>query len=162
MSQSMMLWFWLGAGALLMLLELVLPGAVVVFLGLGAWVVALAVYLGFVDTWMSSFTLWFISSLVLLFTLRSLGQKYLSGDSERRSTDEDLDAFGTVVDVVEGMKSGEEGRIKFRGTTWKAVCYETDLEPGARAKIVYRENLVWVLEPVPESEIEPSLGDLLP
>ena len=70
-----MISFWLVLGVVLTLLELVLPGAVAVFLGFGALAVALALYLGLVEGWISAFTFWFISSLLLLIILRSFLQR---------------------------------------------------------------------------------------
>ncbi len=150
-----MIWFWIIFGIILIVLELVLPGAVVVFLGFGALIVALAVYLGLVEGWISAFTLWFISSLLLIIALRSVLQRYMpEGEAERQSTDEDLDAYGAVVEVAEAMSPQQAGRIHFRGTTWPAICYESALRPGQKAKIIHRENLLWVIEPFDPSEAD--------
>ena len=130
-----------------MVLELVVPGAVLVFLGAGALLVALLVWLGLIQTWVASTTTWFIASLVFLLVLRSLFQRFISGDTEKQSTDEDLDAYGQVVDVVEAISPGEEGRIRYRGTTWQAVCHDQTLAAGTKAQIICRENLIWTVEP---------------
>ena len=142
-----MLTTWIVAGAVLIVLELIVPGAILVFLGAGALLVALLVWLGLIQTWVASITTWFIASLILLLALRSLLQRFISGDAERQSTDEDLDAYGEVVDVVEAIAPGEEGRIRFRGTTWQAVCYDQTLEAGTKAQIICREDLIWTVEP---------------
>lgn len=143
-----MIWFWIALGLILIALELVLPGAVVIFLGLGALVVALALYLGLIEGWVSAFTLWFISSLLLIIALRTLLQRYMpEGDQEWQSTDEDLDAYGALVEVAEAMSPDQQGRIHFRGSTWPAICYERALQAGEKAKIIHRENLLWVIEP---------------
>ena len=129
-----MIWFWLILGVVLILVELVLPGAVVVFLGFGALAVALAIYLGLVEGWMSAFTLWFIGSLLLLIILRSFLQRYMpQGEAQRQSTDEDLDAYGAVITVAEAMSPDQAGRIHFRGTTWPGICYEKALQSGEKA-----------------------------
>ena len=142
-----MLTTWIVAGAVLIVLELIVPGMVLVFLGAGALLVALLVWLGLIETWVASITTWFIASLVLLLVLRSLFQRFMSGDAETQSTDEDFDAYGEVVDVVEAMGPDKEGRIRYRGTTWQAACYDHTLEAGAKAQIVCRENLLWIVEP---------------
>ena len=142
-----MLTTWIVAGVVLLVLELVVPGAVLVFLGAGALLVALLIWLGLIQTWVTSITAWFIVSLLLLLILRSLFQRFVSGDTERQSTDEDLDAYGEVVEVAETIAPGEEGRIRFRGTTWQAVCYDHTLEVGTKAQIICRENLIWTVEP---------------
>ena len=150
-----MIWFWLILGVVLILLELVLPGAVVVFVGFGALMVALALYLGMVAGWTSAFTLWFISSPLLIIILRSFLQRYMpKGESQRQSTDEDLDAYGALLTVAEAMSPDQAGRIHFRGTTWPGICYEKALQSGEKAKIIHRENLLWVVEPYRQSDAE--------
>lgn len=142
-----MLTTWIVAGAVLIVLELIVPGMVLVFLGAGALLVALLVWLGLVQTWVASITTWFIASLVLLLVLRGFFQRFISGDAETQSTDEDFDTYGKVVDVVEAIGPDKEGRIRYRGTTWQAACYDNTLEAGTKAKIVCRENLIWIVEP---------------
>ena len=142
-----MLTTWIVIGIILMVLELIVPGMVLVFLGAGALVVAALIWAGPIQTWVVATTVWFIASLIMLVTLRHLFQRFVSGDVEEQSTDEDLDAFGHVVEVVEEIAPGKEGRIRFRGSTWPAACYDATLEVGSSAKIIYRENLMWVVEP---------------
>ena len=124
-----------------------MPGMVLVFLGAGALLVAFLVWLGLIETWVASITTWFIASLVLLLALRSLFQRFVSGDAETQPTDEDFAAYGEVVDVVEAIGPNKEGRIRYRGTTWQAGYYDHTLEAGTKARIVFRENLVWIVEP---------------
>ena len=142
-----MLTTWIVVGAGLIVLELIVPGAVLVFLGAGALLVALFIWLGLIQTWVTSITAWSISSLVLLLVLRNFFQRFVSGDVEKQSTDEDIDAYGDVVDVVETIGPDREGRIRYRGTTWQATSYDYTLEAGTKAQIVYRESLVWIVEP---------------
>lgn len=138
---------WLVFGVVLIVLELIVPGAVLVFLGAGALLVGLFVWMGLIHTWVASITAWFIASLFLLIVLRSFFQRFISGDTEKQSTDEDYDAYGEVVDVVESIDPDTQGRIRYRGTTWQAACYDHAIEAGSKAQIVYRENLVWIVEP---------------
>jgi membrane protein implicated in regulation of membrane protease activity len=149
-----MLITWIITGAVLILAELIVPGLVLVFLGAGAFVVALLVWLGVIESWVTAFLTWFISSLFMLLVLRSLFQRLMPGEARRQSADEDLDAYGEEVDVVETITPEKEGRISYRGTTWKAACYEKTIEAGGKARIVYRENLIWVVEPVAASGSE--------
>jgi membrane protein implicated in regulation of membrane protease activity len=145
-----MMWYWIGAGIVLALLELVVPGAVLVFLGLAAVIVGLLLMTGLISGVVQAFTAWFIISLILLFTLRGLAQRFMPGEESWQSTDEDADAYGLIVEVSETIEKMEQGRIRFRDSTWPATCYEQTLETGAKARIVTRDNLVWVVEPVDE------------
>ncbi len=139
---------WFIGGVLLMLLEFIIPGGIIFFLGLGATGVALLLYTGVIEGWLQAFTAWFIGSLALLFGLRGLVQKLLPAHIERGKTDEDLDAYDQRAQVVEPIPAGGQGRIEFRGSTWKAKNYHEDqsLEPGTPVRIVFRDNLVWTVE----------------
>ncbi|MDQ2076252.1 NfeD family protein [Marinimicrobium sp. ABcell2] len=141
---------WFIAGAVLMLLELVIPGGIVIFLGIGAVLVSFLLYTGVIDGWLQAFTVWFIGSLVLVFALRGLVQKLIPAQVERGKTDEDLDAYDQVAVVAERIPAQGEGRINFRGSTWAARCHQPDLEveAGTQVRVVLRENLVWLVEPV--------------
>ena len=139
--------YWLVSGIVLIILELVVPGAILMFLGSGALVVALLLWTGVLSHWMGAFTAWFVVSLALILVFRSMVQRISGGKSDRQSTDEDGDAAGTVVIVTEAIRPGAEGRIRYRGTTWPAICHDRVLEVDARAKLRHRENLAWVVEP---------------
>ncbi len=141
-------WFWLIFGLCLIFIELMVPGLVVIFLGIGALFIALLLWLGVLKTWISSFTAWFISSLAFLILLRGVFKKYLPGEVTKNYIDEDDDAFGSVVDVIETVTSeNNDGRIKFRGTSWTAKCIEGEIKTGEKAKIIYRDDMVWIVEP---------------
>ena len=137
---------WLIAGGLLMLVELVVPGLVVVFFGLAAVIVGLAAGLGWVDGWAGALALWSVTSTGLVLGVRGGVKRLSPGEEERASTDEELDAFGERVVVVDPIAPEQTGRIRFRGSTWPARTGEERLEPGAHARIVTRENLVWIVE----------------
>ncbi len=141
-----MSWFWTVLGFVLILAEIILPGAIVIFLGLAALLVAVCLYLGLITGWVSALTLWFISSLVLIISLRHLLQKLIQGDVETQNTDEDLDAFGALAIVTEKIDPDAEGRIDFRGSSWQAKCFEGSLLPGTKVKIISREDITWIVE----------------
>lgn len=142
-------WFWLILGLSLIGAELVVPGLVVVFLGLGAFLVAGAVGLGFVPHWMHQSTLWFISSLGFIVALRKAATQLFPAEIVvARVEGDDEDLFGHVVDVVDEISADNaDGRIRLRGVSWTATSIEHTLPAGSKAKLVYRENLVWVVEP---------------
>ena len=140
--------FFLVLGLVLMVLEFVVPGLVVVFLGAAALVIAGATGLGLIEGWYAAFTAWFVTSLVMVLGVRSAFTRFLPGSAVRQLTDEDLDAYGEEVDVVETVTIKPGGRIRFRGSTWAAQTLQEELPAGTRAKVVARENLVWIVEPL--------------
>lgn len=162
MSFDLFTLIWLGLGAGLMLLELVVPGLVIVFFGVAALLVGAAAGLGLIESWGAALALWGISSTGLVFGVRGGVKRLSPGLQERGSTDEELDAFGELVLVVEAVAPDVEGRIRFRDITWQARTVEERLEAGAYARIVARENLVWIVEkdggPLLESGDPSNLG----
>ena len=132
----------------LILLELLVPGLVVIFLGIAALLVALGIYLGLLEGWMAMMTAWFFLSLILVFTLRQLFAKLAPGDTEQGNMDEDSEAFGQVVDVCAvTSQDGTRGRISFRGSTWEAESMDEPLVAGGKARLLSRDDLLWFVEP---------------
>ena len=116
-------WFLIGVAFLVG--ELALPGFVLFFFSIGSFLVSLILY--FVELSFNNQIILFISSsLISLFVLRSymqrvfLGQQRVDEDEYFRNDQFQNDAtksFGTTVDKI---SSGEFGRIKYRGTFYKA------------------------------------------
>ena len=77
---------------------------------------------------------------------------------DKSSTDEDLDAYNHIVEVAETIPPQSEGRIHFRGTTWRARNYDRDqpLAQGSQARLIFRENLVWIVEAIDMVEVNES------
>lgn len=150
--------FWFIGGALLMAAELLLPGGIIFFLGLGATLVSLLLFFGIIEGWLQAFTAWFIGSLVLLFGLRGVVQRIIPAQVNRGKTDEDLDAYGQRAEVCESIPVNGTGRIAFRGSTWTAKSHSSDqaLEVGTPVRIAYRDNLIWVVEPFGSEESAPN------
>ncbi len=142
-------WFWVILAAVFIVAELVIPGGIIIFLGIAGLIVAISMQLGFVASWANALTLWFISSLVLVVLLRGIAQKMLGGDSSVANTDEDVDALGEIVEVVKTIGPGEaKGRVVFRDIRWNAVSDGSEIPAGEKAKIVYRDNITLVVEKI--------------
>jgi inner membrane protein len=140
-------WTFLIAGILLIGTELFLPGLVVCFLGAAAIIVAGLRWIGLIPGLTESLTVWFITSIVLLLGLRHFVLRWIPSDSTYELTDEDVSAVGSIVEVVQTVSdSNQQGRIRYAGTTWPAVTRQGTLLPGQKAKLLYRDNLVWVVE----------------
>ena len=146
-------WGWLIAGGTLILSEIFIPGGVVVFLGLGALTVVLGRVVGLLGGWVDSFLTFFVVTLIYLIVLRSMLTRYFSGDASVDPLSEDVAEYGEVVEVVETVGENDKpGRIRLQDSTWPAVSLQGTIRAGQRAVIAYRENLVWVVEPLEELE----------
>ena len=148
MSPDTITWLWLLGGIILLASELLLPGLVAMFLGLGAMVVALLRWLDLIDSLAYSFTAWFVSSLAFIVFLRSTLQRFVPSETSFTPLEEDSDLFGAVAEVVETVSSSHtDGRISFRGTTWPATSDAAEIPPGSKVTILFRENLGWRVQP---------------
>lgn len=140
--------WWLVFGSILMLLELLLPGLVVVFVGLGAITVSVALKLGYVDQLTSQITLWFISSLVYVFTLRMAVLRFYPTDVEKTVIDDDQEAIGVLCKVERAFGPGQSGRVYYSESTWGARLASDDqcsVEKGDTVRIIGRDNITWIV-----------------
>ena len=149
-------WAWFAGGAVLMALELALPGLVAVFLGAAAIAVGLGRWVGLWPSAMGSLVAWFVLSIVFLVALRSLVARWFPSDATRSPTDEDVAAYGQVVEVLTEVNPTEaQGRIRFQGSSWPAISLQGVIPAGRRVRLLARDNLAWVVEPADDALDEP-------
>ena len=127
---------WFISGAVLVLLEFIVPGVVLVFFGLGAWVVALTTFMGLTKGNASQLLVFASASVVLLFILRRYVKARFSGFiSERQAPDKNLDEFtGKSVLVLEELGPTKPGKVEFKGAPWRAES-EDFFKPGESGHI---------------------------
>lgn len=118
---------WFVCGAVLILLEFIVPGVVLVFFGLGAWAVALTTFMGVTKGVASQLLVFAGASVVLLFVLRRYVRARFSGFvSKRQAPDKNLDEFtGKSVLVLEEIGPMKPGKVEFKGAPWRAESVES-------------------------------------
>ena len=138
---------WFIAGLVMILLEFVAPGVVIVFFGVGAWVVAGAMWLGLIDSVPAQCMTFVISSLLLLFVLRRYVTSWFVGSEVSNGGNVEEEFIGKTVRVTRAIDGGElPGKVEFKGAEWNARCGEP-LPSGSRAIIVERNGLELIVEP---------------
>ena len=151
-SETLTLIFMIG-GVVLMILETLIPGGVSFFLGFSGILVGALRYFGILVEPGSSIITWLGTSIGLILLFRPVLMKYWGGESFFKLADEDLEAMDQIVEVVEPVNSEDNsGRVRYQGISWQARTMEGTLKPGSKAKIKYRDNVTWVIEPVDELE----------
>jgi membrane protein implicated in regulation of membrane protease activity len=146
------IWLWIITGLVLIAAEIVLPGGVIAILGLACLVVAATLATGLISSWMHALTLFFITSIVLLISLGGVIRRMMGGEATIQNTDEEVDAFGEVVEVVETIGPGEtQGRVMFRGISWQAVGDGSKIAAGEKAQVISRDNIILVVEKASET-----------
>ena len=158
LDPTLLTWAFVVGGALLMLIEAVVPGGIAFFLGIGGVVVGGLRALGLLVDPLSSVVTWVFLSTGLTIALRPLMLRFVQGDVSLAMTDEDAEAMGETVTVVEAVGPESPGRIRFRGATWDARTLEGRLPDGAEAQLLYRDNLTWVVEPADHADLDAELS----
>jgi membrane protein implicated in regulation of membrane protease activity len=142
---------WLAVGLFLVGVELVVPGLVVIFLGMGALLTAALRWLGLIEGMPASVITFVVASVAFVLGLRSTVKKWFPPEESVHDDDEVMRAYGTVVDVLEDVSElGDEkpgGRIRFEGTSWPAGTTTGVIPKGSKARLVVRKDLAWLVEP---------------
>jgi len=132
---------WFVAGIALAFLELQMPGFIVIFFGIGCWVVAGALLLWDL-TMTQQFMLFSAATIASIVLLRQWFMRIFRGRTDK--TDREFDDFpqGERVTVLQRISPTQGGRVKYRGTSWEAVVEgQTVLEPGDLAELLrYLDN----------------------
>jgi len=142
---------WIIAGVIIMFLELLTPGMVIVFFGASAVITGILYLFAIFQSLPIALFFWIATSLLLVLAFRKVAVKLFPSDSSYQFLEEDVEVIGTIVDVTKKITSlNNKGRIIFQGTTWPAVSNKGEINPGEKAKIILRDNISWVVEPVDE------------
>jgi len=134
-----LIWFFIGL--VLLFAEMAVPGFVVAFFGLGAWVVA-AVHLCTPLTLNQQLALFIMASALLLVLARSWLKSMFAGFvSSRSDGSADLGEFiGQRATVIERISPKTPGRVEFHGSTWQAQA-DGEIAEGCTVEVVDKDNL---------------------
>lgn len=151
-GETLTMIFFIG-GVVLMVIETLIPGGVSFFLGLSGLLVGGLRWFGLLENPAASVVTWLFTSVGLILAMRPVLMKYWGGESSFKLANEDVEAMDEVVEVVEPVNAEDNsGRIRFQGISWQAKTLEGEIPAGSRAKIRYRDNVTWIVEPADESE----------
>ena len=134
---------WFILGTILILLELALPGLIVIFFGIGAWVVALLT--GIFDislTW--QIIIFMVASIAGLATLRRFLQNKFFQKTDSSADDVDDEFTGSFAIAETDLEPDKPGKISFKGTLWTAIS-DAKIDKGSRVKIVKKESITLIV-----------------
>ncbi len=132
----------------LLLLELALPGLIIFFFAVGAFVVALICFI--TDIPLSIQLLIFIgASIVSLLALRRwLKAIFMGHVASKQNTGEQLSEFvgeKAVATTIITPKAG--GRVELHGTSWQAEA-EEEIPEGTVVQITGKDNITLKVKPL--------------
>lgn len=129
---------WLIMGVICFVLEMMLPGFIMFFFGLGAWITALVCWLNPVSLNIQ-LAVFLVSSLGSLFLLRRFIQKIFIGDETGNDQNVSV-TTGDTAEVIEDIVPPAEGKISYSGTQWRAFSDEM-IEKGSIVTILSQDGL---------------------
>jgi membrane protein implicated in regulation of membrane protease activity len=144
--------FWLLVAGVCVGLEFVLPGAILVFVGLAAVVVALALGNSWIHGSVEAITLFFLSGLVSVLGIRSVFLRFFPGDTWVDDSEEDTYAIGARAIVLTDIGPNSPGRIRFQDSTWEAES-RFSIKKGDTVIILSRAGNRWVVKPMTEETV---------
>ncbi len=139
---------WFLAGLALVLFEFAVPGVILVFFGLGAWITAMTTWAGLTGGWTSQLLTFALSSVLMLVYLRRwFRAKFFGHNTGDQDPLDNLDEFqGQVVIVTADIDPTSGGKVEYKGADWSARC-DTPLTAGTRAVIQSVDGITLVVSP---------------
>lgn len=133
---------WFIAGFVFFLLEFAIPGLILFFFAVGAWIVALLSL--FVDLSFNAQLVIFLATSILTIVLfRNWAKKIIWS---RRSSSEIEDEFlGKTAVALSDIAPGIKGKVEFKGTTWDAQSDDTIVK-GQNVIIVGNESILLIVK----------------
>jgi inner membrane protein len=140
-----LVWFLIGLA--LLLTELVTPGIVLGFFGIGAWIVALVCLVTDIGiNW--QLVIFLVSSIVLLILLRRRLMSLFGEHTDFENLADSVDVYtGKKVVVTRDIPLNMKGRVELNGTNWDAVADEF-IAQGTVVEIMEKNNITFKVKPV--------------
>ncbi|MFP4546863.1 MAG: NfeD family protein [Fidelibacterota bacterium] len=137
---------WFLIGLVFILLEFIIPGVIIIFFGVGAWVTALAL-LFFNFGINTQLVIFLVASLVFLVVLRNKVQSIFVGKSEGNINEEIDGIIGQKVKVTRKITPNEAGKVLLNGTSWRAESV-AKIEVDSIVEIIDKNNLTLIVKPL--------------
>ena len=144
-SNLPLIWFLIGLA--FVLLELMVPGFVLIFFAFGAWLMAL---LGLIiDISLTLQILLFVVASVtsLIFLRKKLKARFFQSKNDDSSASLDDEFIGKETVVLSAILPNKTGKVEFKGTQWTAKS-KSEIKAGNTAIIVDKESICLIVEPL--------------
>jgi len=142
--QPVLVWFIVGL--VLLLIEFANPGVIVIFFGIGAWIVALLT-LFFDISLNAQLVIFLLISIVLLASLRRwftrLFRERLTQNAPETPAEDEF--VGKRAIVTKSITPEVNGRVEFRGSTWDAEA-EEHIETGTPVTVTGKINITLIVK----------------
>lgn len=134
---------WILLGLLLIASEMIIPGFTIFFFGTGAIITGiLSIIPGISGNFAIQGIIWILSSILSFTFFRKKFAKIFRGSILNKEIDSDV---GHTAEVIEAISPEKPGRVRYQGTSWKAISYTESFDPGVTVDIVKEENLTFIV-----------------
>ena len=118
---------WTLCGIILFFMELIIPGLVVAFFGVGALITAFTTWIGLTPTFATQMSVFLISSILMLIVVRKFVKKVFVGKENDNPDEYNFKVeIGKIVPVIELIQPNEVGgKVKYQGAPWTAKSEHT-------------------------------------
>ncbi len=142
-SKPEVIWFIIGLA--LFLLELVIPGFVIFFFGVGAWITALVCLIS--EPGINFQVIIFaVTSVLSLLVFRKMIQKKFFYTREDRSDAVEDEFTGKEAIAKVDFGPGKTGKVEFKGTSWNAES-GAEIKAGQTVTINGKESFKLIVQP---------------
>lgn len=149
--ESLIEWFspalvWFIIGLILIILEFIIPGLITIFFGIGAWIVS-TLCLIFNIPINLQLLIFIICSILALIFLRKWFKKLFEGRwvANSNNIDELEEFLGKNAVVTLEITPNREGKVEFRGSSWKAKANEI-IAKGSTVEIIDKSNITLLVK----------------
>ncbi|MBE0675197.1 MAG: NfeD family protein [Bacteroidales bacterium] len=138
---------WFIIGLIFLILELILPGFVIFFFGIGAWAASLACLIANPGTNLQIVIFALTSILTLVAFRRLLKKKFFDSQDGGISSLMDDEFTGRRATALTSFGKGTRGKVEFKGSSWSASS-EYDIKEGDVVTIISKESINLFVEPI--------------
>lgn len=134
---------WFGLGLAFFLLEFLIPGFILFFFGIGAWIVAILTL--FTDVSINVQLLVFlISSVASVILFRNYVKNKLGSSKKSPQILED-EYIGKMTLAETAIAPGSNGKVEFKGASWDAQSDDT-IAAGEKVMIIETRSILLIVK----------------
>jgi len=145
MENNSLIWFIIGI--VLLFAEIIMPGFIIFFFGIGGLTTALITYIINIESVIIQIVIFIISSMLSLVLLRNFFGKLFRGkvDSLKELKHEFIGKRAIVINEIK--PNSLKGKIEFNGTLWEADS-DFYIDKDAVVEITGRRDLTLIVKPL--------------
>lgn len=130
---------WFIIGFIFFILEFAIPGFILFFFGVGAWIVALTLLFGDISLNVQLIIFLGTSILTVLLFRNWVKNKLGMMRSDKQALPDEI--IGKMATAETLISPDQQGKVYFRGTSWQANS-EDLIEPGEEVQITGNESII--------------------